>query len=472
MNSEMDSAVVAPTVHPDGGTQPEPSELPLKDDVEQLRRMQVPPRTPAEAVAWMNVRYFVVFDGGKALVFCDEPDLDEGRDVLTSYTPNEIRQFYQNRYVHTRTIKDEPKTKALGSYWLSHPDRRTYRRLVFSPKNEVPGCFNLWRGFKVTAAPGDWSLMNAHIRVNICQEDDEVYSYVRKWMAFAVQNPDKLPQTALVMRGKQGTGKGVFARGFGELFGQHFLHLSRAKNLVGNFNAHLRDAVVVFADEAFLAGDKDTEGVLKALITEPDLQIEQKFKDLVKAKNRIHLIAASNNERVISAAPEERRFCVLDVGEKHMQDHAYFAAIKRQMDQGGSAAMLHELLAEDLRDFNIFRIPKTGALRDQKLRSLSDVQLWWFKKLQDGCLVGSGWSPEVPKDELVTDCMGATRMQWNAQKLRFELGKLLPPEFPAEGSRSVVAGGRKRSWRLPPLEACRVAFDKFLGSPSEWPEVV
>jgi site-specific recombinase XerD len=68
------------------------------------------------------------------------------------------------------------------------------------------------------------------------------------------------------MRGKQGTGKGVFARGFGHLLNQHFLHLARSKHLVGNFNAHLRDAVVVFADEAFLAADdKETEGVLKAI---------------------------------------------------------------------------------------------------------------------------------------------------------------------------------------------------------------
>ena len=42
---------------------------------------------------------------------------------------------------------------------------------------------------------------------------------------------------------------------------------------MGNFNAHLRDAIVVFADEAFLVDDKEAEGVLKAMITEPELTL-------------------------------------------------------------------------------------------------------------------------------------------------------------------------------------------------------
>jgi hypothetical protein len=58
------------------------------------------------------------------------------------------------------------------------------------------------------------------------------------------------------MRGGRGTGKGMFVRAFGSIFGQHFTHISHSKHLTGNFNAHLEDCVVLFVDEGFWAGDK------------------------------------------------------------------------------------------------------------------------------------------------------------------------------------------------------------------------
>src|SRR5205814_1769665 len=86
---------------------------------------------------------------------------------------------------------------------------------------------------------------------------------------------------------------GLAAPAFGALFGQHFLHLSDARHLTGNFNAHLRDACVVFADEAFYAGDKQHEGQLKRLVTEPTLMIEPKFRNPAPARNCLHVIISS-----------------------------------------------------------------------------------------------------------------------------------------------------------------------------------
>ena len=70
------------------------------------------------------------------------------------------------------------------------------------------------------------------------------------------------------LRGRQGTGKGIFCTQFGRLFGQHFVHVERSSHLTGHFNSHLKDKLIVYADEAFWAGDKKAEGVLKAMITE------------------------------------------------------------------------------------------------------------------------------------------------------------------------------------------------------------
>ena len=67
-----------------------------------------------------------------------------------------------------------------------------------------------------------------------------------------VQRPERQAETAIVMRGeKEGTGKGILARALLYLMGQHGYAISNAKHLTGQFNAHLRDCVFLFGDEAF-----------------------------------------------------------------------------------------------------------------------------------------------------------------------------------------------------------------------------
>jgi len=426
-----------------------------------LKDRSEPPTEPEAAIHWMNNKHFVVREAGKTLVMTEELDQELNRHVLKRSSFDDIRKFYCNKSLWIPAPKERWSARPLGHYWLNHQRRRQYEGIVLAPGGAKRGYYNLWRGFSVQPLRGDWSLMASHIEKIICAGNPEVYRYVRRWMALAVQKPDVLPEVALVMRGKQGTGKGVFARGFGALFGQHFLHVSRARHLVGNFNAHLRDAIVVFADEAFLAGDKDAEGSLKALITEPELSVEGKFRDVVTCRNLIHLIIASNNDQIINAAAEERRFCVLDVSDAHIQDHDYFAAILNQMKDGGLAAMLYDLQDESLARFNPRDIPVTKALNDQKIRSMADEELWWFKKLQAGCLLKDNeeWPKEVMRDELVDDYHNwSGRRDRTTQDLRNALAKLLPEGYPRQGARLNVGGARKRTWVLPTLKHCRDRF--------------
>jgi hypothetical protein len=118
---------------------------------------------------------------------------------------------------------------------------------------------------------GDCSLYLAHLTDNICCGDTDHAQYLLDWMAHACQHPDRQAETAVVMRGREGTGKGVCAKYLGQLFGPHYVHISQARHLVGHFNAPLQQCSVLFADEAFFAGDRSHEGTLKYLITEPTL---------------------------------------------------------------------------------------------------------------------------------------------------------------------------------------------------------
>jgi hypothetical protein len=188
-------------------------------------------------------------------------------------------------------------------------------------------------------------------------------------MARAVQRPGEQGHVAVVLRGGKGVGKGVFAKHFGKLFGRHFLHISNAAHLTGNFNAHQRDCIVLFADEAFYAGDRKHDPVLKTIVTEDMLAIEAKNIDVVQSPNFIHLIMSTNEEYAVRASEDERRYFVLDVGNDKQQDTGYFAAIEADLVAGGYEHLLHFLRSYDLTGFDVRTVPKTGGLRDQQERT-------------------------------------------------------------------------------------------------------
>jgi hypothetical protein len=108
--------------------------------------------------------------------------------------------------------------------------------------------------------------------------------------------------------GSLGAGKGIVARTFGKISGKHFAHIANGEQLTGRINASLATSCTVFLDEALWAGDKKGEGVLKALITEPRLQLEAKFRDPIMVENRLRIMVASNNDWCVPAGIGDRRW--------------------------------------------------------------------------------------------------------------------------------------------------------------------
>ena len=133
----------------------------------------------------------------------------------------------------------------------------------------------------------------------------------------------------------------------------------------------------LFADEAFFAGDKQHVGVLKALITEPYLTIEGKYQNAVQMPNFLHVMMASNEEWGVPASLDSRRWLVIDVQGNKINAHSYFGAIQEQLDGGGHAAMLHDLLNRDLSKSNLRAVPVTDALQTQRKMSLDTTHRWW-----------------------------------------------------------------------------------------------
>jgi len=157
-------------------------------------------------------------------------------------------------------------------------------------------------------------------------------------VARTVQFPADQGEVAVVMRGGRGVGKGILGHALRKLFGQHGMYISKSKHLVGAFNAHLRDCALLFADEAFFAGDKSAEGTLKSLITEEILIIEPKGQNVILSKNHLHVVMASNEDWVVpvdkTVAAAQLRGKILDA---HFHGNRYLI---KYLDENGRVKVI------------------------------------------------------------------------------------------------------------------------------------
>jgi len=417
----------------------------------------------------LNETHAVIDIGGKCKVMKLFTDPDTELEDFTLSSPNDFRGFYCNR-----KVKTDEGYLPLGVVWFNHPRRREFKGLTFSPRVTPVGYFNMWHGHAVEPREGDCSKYLAHVRDVIASGNKVIYEYLIGWMAHCIQKPDELIGVAIALRGSMGTGKGVFANGFGSLFGRHFMPLTQGAQLTGKFNSHMKDKVLVFADEAFWAGDKQAEGVLKALITEPSLVIEGKGENAFSIKNHLHFIFATNNDWVAPAGPQERRFFVLDVSEEKMQNHEYFAAIQRELDSGGREALLYYLQNYNLAGKNLRQFPQTAALLEQKLYSLTPVQKYWYAKLEAGSLPNcQGWD-DIPKKELHYDFVrfcndSGIRHKANDSEFGSQLKKLVPNMSTGKGRTGIYGTTRPNVYKFPSLHDCREVFCIFINYPIAWP---
>jgi hypothetical protein len=215
-----------------------------------------------------------------------------------------------------------------------------------------------------------------------------------------LQNPDKKIGVAIVLKGGKGAGKTIVADFLQKIFGVHFVRVSHERHFLGNFNVHFEHALLVNAEEAFWAGKKSAEGVLKDMITGDSIMIERKGVDSYQARNLLDVLITSNADWVVPVSHDERRYFVLEVSDEKVGDFDYFRELAAEMEGDGPAAMLAELLAEDLSGFEPRQVPSTDALWEQKIEGMKSEESFLYEIARTGRLLGMSPDHAISRERL------------------------------------------------------------------------
>lgn len=403
------------------------------------------------AVDDVNNEYFAILNGGRLQHYREQ------EDRVVSLDEKAFAFELAHKLVKSEDAKGKVTWTPVTKIWRSHPDRRYYRDgFLLDPHNTNPNAYNLWKGFGVTPAKGDWSLMKQHVAEVLANNDRMIANYIFNWSAWSFQNPSLPPGTALVFKGGEGLGKGMFCNMLVKAFGAHGLRIQSMRHLVGNFNAHLRHCCMLFCDEAVVPGSEG-EGALKGLITEETIPIEAKGIDVVNMQNHLSVCMSSNEDYVVPAGKDARRWAVFDVSACRKGDKAYFDAILAEMKNGGVAAMLHDLLELDLTDFTPESCaPDTFALSEQKAQTLKGFERVWFDCLRSG---------EVPFERYIGDdrpfvSTGAMRTHAQTCRAKEEVSVTAVGKLLATLGYEKRETDRPRGFALPPLDVARKAWDQ------------
>lgn len=418
-----------------------------------------------------------------------------GKSCVTVPQYSEVTQREMLGFVQLDTFKNMYINKTLDKgktalshalVWLQHKERRTVDSVIFEPQYD-PGIIkingkdylNLWEGFSVVPTKGSWYYTKRHIYNVICHKDKVRFRYIIQWLAWAVQNPDKQAEVAVALKGKKGSGKSFLFMQMQKIFGKHGMSVSDPNRLMGKHTGHFRLLSFLFCDEVYYPGDKTVEGRLKAIITQDSLDVEGKFQDAVTIKNRLHICMATNNERVILASADERRYYVDTISDRYAKGmisdkarEAYFDKLWTEMDNGGREAMLYDLQNIKLKGFHPrYGIPETEEMQKQKHLSLNAIEHAMRTMLDDGFLHGEKKVYSEDKTMIgyyvTMETISNYMERHDPYTLKFSTNKKADLIKRLGATKSREGGTGRVRWEFPELQKMRKHFDAEYGK-STW----
>lgn len=454
----------------------------------------------------LNKNHVALLEAGKFKIMYQSEDPDIQHRMVWQTCD---RSSFESMHCNVRLERDNAavgmsrnasNTIRLGQAWMEWSGRRSVKGVLFEPdssKGDRDGYLNLWTGFGYSPekGKGSWKWMQDLMFEVMAAGDQKIYDYIMNWLALMFQQPGTVPGTALVFNGGQGLGKGTFGNMIVKLVGAHAIAIGDPDQLTGRFNAHMRNLIFLFADEITAAyGNKAAEAKLRHIITEPYIQVEKKGVDLIRCRNLLHMMIATNSKWVVGAGRDERRYLVNTVADVwHKTDK--FTKLRAELSANNDAGfkrMLWDLMQHPIPDdWDAMRcLPNTHALTEQKIMSMSPITRYWYNILTEKALpfsvVAGDWATEPVKLFLqdfrdgfnawakTNDMKGGANGRSTHSQLMAEIKDLfgsakINQRYELSEDAAILNGGidgRGLGIELPPINVCFREFETACGLPA------
>ena len=173
-------------------------------------------------------------------------------------TENNKETFYLHNKADFMTItepfqyineKNEEETQFFKT-WIKDKEKRIYKRMIFDPSTteNINNQYNIFNGFNFNKKIENEeyneegvNLFLDHIKL-LCNFEEEATKYLINYIADLLQNPEILPQIAIVITGKKGVGKDLLIDYIEQIINiEHITRTQKFSSLFGNFNSAIKN---------------------------------------------------------------------------------------------------------------------------------------------------------------------------------------------------------------------------------------
>lgn len=290
-------------------------------------------------------------------------------------TESKLVTSYKN-LTYPEIVKGIRVLKSCINTWLMDMDQLSYDDIgCYPPPLKCPlNIFNSWTPFrvenlKVNILPDDIDVKIKHIEnyiLNLCSFDENTYNYLIRWVAQMLLYP-AIKTIAPTIISKQGSGKGNFIELMRKLMGASKVleTPSPDRDVWGNFNSVMVNAFLVNCDELSKKQQENADGLIKSLITNTVININQKGVDVFQVASYHRFLMTTNKEFCVTTSEDDRRNFIIRGNDtrckKTDENKEYHTKFVNYINDDIVVRVFYEKICklENLSSFHTEDIPKT-----------------------------------------------------------------------------------------------------------------
>jgi putative DNA primase/helicase len=217
-----------------------------------------------------------------------------------------------------------------------------------------------------------------HIKI-LCGNEEPVFDYFIKWLAQMIQFPE-IKTICPTLISKEGAGKGTLVQLIRRMLGNKkvFETANPSRDVWGDFNEHMANSFFVNLDELSKKDSQDSQGKIKALITNSSLTINNKGMKKYNVESFHRFLATTNNEDPISTKDDDRRNLIIRSSDELIGNKQYFSKLYEYIADDNVVKTFFEYLKSipDMANFGEMKIPETEHQNNLKELSVSVEERW------------------------------------------------------------------------------------------------
>jgi hypothetical protein len=220
--------------------------------------------------------------------------------------------------------------------WLKDGDMKCYEDVGVYPHDTIcpTEIFNLWTPFAMEQIdeyeekPDELQRFLEFLKI-LCGDCDLSCTYFQQWLAQMIQYPSTKSIFPTLIS-DEGAGKGTLLEFISGMLGKskYYETTKPSEYVWGKFNGVMTDSFLVNLDELSKKESMEADGVIKGLITNPAMTINEKNTKPIQIKSIHRFIATTNKDEPVNTHSNDRRNWVLRSSDKLIGNKAYFTSLR------------------------------------------------------------------------------------------------------------------------------------------------